>query len=145
MQALSSPWGLAQSQLGSLAGLVSNGYEAVPQDPAATHGTVYSFVDSDEFIYDGSEWDDDITREAKNTRTTGETTTNNNSGLDRWGDYSGSWETAESASNSQASPSPKQSPKTTSSPKGRSAGGFWGLFTKQRQQPSRVEPLRHTS
>ncbi|KAL8372570.1 hypothetical protein RB595_002079 [Gaeumannomyces hyphopodioides] len=132
MQALST-WGL-QSQLGSLSGLVSNGYEAVPQDPTGTHSAVYSFVDSDEFVYDGSEWDDDIARSDKKTDET------NNSGLDKWGDYSGSWESDQSAK-PQASPNPK-SPKAAS-PKGR-PGGFWGLFTKQRQ-PTRAEPLRHIS
>ncbi|KAL8399482.1 hypothetical protein RB594_000020 [Gaeumannomyces avenae] len=126
MQALST-W--PQTQLGSLSGLLSNGYEAIPQDPTSTHSAVYSFVDSDEFIYDGSEWDDDITRSDKKADET------NNSSLDKWGDYSGSWE---SPSAKPASPNPK----SKASPKSRS--GFWGLFTKQRQ-PSRAEPLRHIS
>jgi hypothetical protein len=171
MQALTSTWAAGQSQLGSLTGLVSNGYEALPQDPTgySAHSTIYNFVDADEFIYDGGEWDDDLSRgSGKTSKDNGSGTNNSGSsgsnGLDRWGDYSGSWEGSEddddeSTMSSQSSrqgspragnaaPPSKQSPKSSSgSPKGRSTGGgFWGLFGgKQRQQQTRVEPLRSFS
>ncbi|EJT75115.1 hypothetical protein GGTG_08953 [Gaeumannomyces tritici R3-111a-1] len=105
MQALST-W--PQTQLGSLSGLLSSGYEAIPQDPTSTHSAVYSFVDSDEFIYDGSEWDDDITRSDKKADET------NNSSLDKWGDYSGSWESP-SAKPAGPNPKSKASPKSRKS------------------------------